>query len=108
MGRRPTFSELRWPMDATSLEQARDWAEDVSDRVLHWMWESFDLLKSKHLALVDMSQPLAEAERDLTSKHFFELQLVWREDTDGLCSVVPHHEWPEMATRPPQGRPPAY
>ena len=109
MTRRPTFSEMRWPMDEESAAQAERWAEDVSAQVIDWTWRGFDQLREQHLNQVDFSQPLEQVERDLTSKHFICITQLWAMETGGFSSISPHHEYPENETRPPApGRPPAY
>src|SRR6267378_1812013 len=108
MTRRPTFSELRWPMDDDSLAQAQRWAEGATTQVLDWTWRGFDRLRKEHLTEVDFGQPIEQLERDLTSKHFIQINLRWAQETDGFSSIVPHHEFPEAETRPPApGKPPA-
>lgn len=109
MNRDPALSELLWPMDEASLEEAYRWAEGVSVRVLDWMWRSFDQVRAKHLARVDLCRPLEEVERDLAGKHFIELNTLWAMETEGLGSLVPCSEWSELASRPaPPGRSPSY
>jgi hypothetical protein len=109
MSRRPTFSEQRWPIDNESLTQASRWAEAITTQVLDWTWRAFDQLRSVHLSHVNLLAPLEQLERDLTSKHFIEIQRLSSEETGGFCSVVPHHEFPEMHTRPnAPGKPPSY
>jgi hypothetical protein len=67
---RRTASELRWPMDAESSQQAEDWAAGVSHQVLDWTWRAFDALHKNLLCQIDLDQPLDQLERDLTSNHF--------------------------------------
>ena len=105
---RPTLSELAWPMDDESRQQAEEWTAGVSIQVLDWTWRAFDALRLTVLSRVDMSQPLDQLERDLTSKHFIEIQRLFAAETDGMSSIVPHHEFPENESRPGgSGRPPA-
>jgi len=55
-----------------------------------------------------MSQPLEPLERDLTSKHFVEIQRLFAAETDGYSAIIPHHEFPENESRPGgSGKPPA-
>lgn len=109
MSRYPALSELVWPADPDSLAEAARWAEEVSDRVLDWIWRSFDEVLAKCLSNIDLNTPLEEIERDLVSKHFVELLRLWRMETDGFPTFFPVHEWPEVASRPkPPGRSPAY
>jgi len=109
VNRRSTFSEMRWPTDDQSLAQANDWAGAVSLEVLKWTWLGFDLLQKDDIKKTDLSQPIDQLERDLTSKHFIYINRVWAIETEGYSSITPHHEYPEMETRPaPPGRPPAY
>jgi len=109
MRRRETFSEQRWPVDEESLEQARSWATSITTQVLDWTWRGFDQLRDEHLFHTDLQQPLDQLERDLTSKHFTHINKLWAQETCGYSSMNPHHEWPELETRPPPpGRPPAY
>ena len=108
MTRRPAFSELRWPHDSESFALAERWATDVAERVLAWTWRGFDRFRRQHLSLVDLTQPLEELERDIASKHFVAINQVWATETAGCCSILPIHEWPELASRPePPGRSPA-
>jgi len=105
---RPALSELRWLMDDESRRQAEDWAAGASNQVLDWTWRAFDALHANVLSHVDMSQPLDQLERDLTSKHFIEINRPFAAETDGLSSIVPHHEFPENESRPGgSGKPPA-
>lgn len=102
------MSELRWPMDDESRRQAEDWAVGVSTQVLGWTWRAFDALRANVLNYVDMSQPLEQLERDLTSKHFVEILRLFFAETDGYSSIIPHHEYPENESRPGgSGKPPA-
>lgn len=95
-------------MDDESRQQAKEWAAGVSIQVLDWTWRAFDELRVNVLSRVDMSQPLEQLERDLTSKHFIEIQRLFAAETDGMSSVVPHHEFPENESRPGgSGKPPA-
>lgn len=105
---RPSLSEIRWPMDDESRRQARDWATDVATQVLDWTWRAFDALNASILGHVDMSQSLDQLERDLTSKHFVEIQRIFAFETEGFSSIIPHHEFPENESAPGgSGRPPA-
>lgn len=109
MTRHATFSEILWPMDADSVDQAQNWAEAISTQVLDWTWRAFDLLREVYLSQVNLRQPLEQIERNLTSKHFTCLLQVWARETNGYSSVIPFHEFPENETRPPApGKPPAY
>src|SRR5258708_28769840 len=105
---RPTLSELAWPMDNESRRQAEEWTAGVSIKVLDWAGRAFDALRVNVLSRVDTSQPLDQLERDLTSKHFIEIQRLFAAETDGMSSIVPQHEFPENESRPGgSGRPPA-
>ena len=105
---RPTLGELVWPMDDESRQQAEEWTAGVSIQVLDWTWRAFDALRLNVLNRVDMNQPLDQLERDLTSKHFIEIQRLFAAETDGMSSIVPHHEFPENESRPGgSGKPPA-
>lgn len=65
-------------------------------------------MRANVLNHVDMSQPLDQLERDLTSKHFVEIQRLFAAETDGYPSIIPHHEYPENESRPGgSGKPPA-
>lgn len=109
MNQRPTFSEVYWPMDAESLELAREWAQCVTEQVLDWTWRAFESLHDQHLARMDFQQPLEQIERDLTAKHFSYINVLWAKETGGFSALVPHHEFPELASRPlGAGKPPAY
>ena len=106
---RPTFSELAWPMDEASRQQAEEWAAGVRIQVLDWTWRGFDAMKVNLLSRVDLSQPLEQLERDLTSHHFRQIQRLWKLETDGYAAFAPQPEWPEMATRSSApAKPPAY
>jgi hypothetical protein len=106
---RPTPSEVVWPMDADSHQQAQEWASDATKQVLDWTWLGFDAMKASLLSRVDFSQPLDQVERDLTSHHFREIQQLWASETEGYAAFAPQPEWPEMATRSPApAKPPAY
>jgi hypothetical protein len=95
-------------MDDESRRQAEEWTAGVSIQVLSWTWRAFDALHTNVLSQVDMSQPLDQLERDLTSKHFIEIQRLFAAETDGMSSIVPHHEFPENESRPGgSGKPPA-
>ena len=105
---RPALSELRWLMDDESRRQAEDWAVGASHQVLDWTWRAFDALHANLMSRVDMTQPLEQLERDLTSKHFIEINRLWAAETGGESSIAPHHEFPENESRPGGcGKPPA-
>jgi len=105
---RPGLSKLRWPMDDDSCRQAASWAAGVTQQVMDWTWRAFDALYSNVISDVDMTQPLDQLERDLTSKHFIEINRLFAAETDGFSSIVPHHEFPENESAPGgSGRPPA-
>lgn len=105
---RPTLSELAWPMDDESRRQAEVWASGVTIQVLDWTWRAFDVFHAGVLRHVNIRQPLDQLERDLTSKHFIEIQRIFAAETDGLSSIIPHHEFPENESRPRgSGKPPA-
>jgi hypothetical protein len=96
-------------MDEESLVQAQRWAGEVAIHVLDWTWRAFDQLAAEHLSQVDLQRPLEQLERDLTSKHFIQINRIWAKETEGFSSLTPHHEFPENETRPPApGKPPAY
>jgi len=106
---RPTASELRWPMDAEAMQQALDWADGVATQAIDYVLRSLERLRSDVLDSIDLTQPLEQLERDLTSNHFLELQKLWANETGGYSSFSPHHEFPEMETRSPApAMPPAY
>lgn len=105
----PTLSELSWPMDDESRQQAEDWAVGMITQALDWTWRAFDALHADIASRVDMTEPLEQLERDLTSLHFQEIQQLWARETEGYSSVAPVPEWPEMETRSPApAKPPAY
>jgi hypothetical protein len=105
---RPSLSEIRWPMDDESRRQAETWAKEVSSRVLDWTWRAFDALSGNVFAGIDMTQPLDQLERDLTSKHFIEIQRIFSAETEGYASIIPHHEFPENeSSAGGSGKPPA-
>lgn len=106
---RPTLSELQWPMDDESRQQANDWATSISIQALDWTWRSFDVLRENLLSRVDMNAQFDQLERDLTRNHFAEIQAIWAKETGGESSIEPHAEYPEMETRAPApAKPPAY
>lgn len=105
---RPTISAIRWPMDEDSRRQAENWAVGFSFQALDWTWRGFDALRENVLSKTDLNQSLDQVERDLTSKHFVEINRLFASETDGLSSVSPHHEFPENESAPGgSGRPPA-
>ncbi len=95
-------------MDEEARQQAENWARGFTDRALDWTWRGFDALHANLLSRVDTTQPLDQIERDLTSKHFIEINRLFAAETEGLSSVIPHHEFPENESAPGgSGRPPA-
>jgi len=95
-------------MDDDSRRQAEEWTAGITIQVLDWTWRAFDTLSARVLSHVDMTQPFEQLERDLTSKHFIEIQQLFAAETDGMSSIVPHHEFPENESRPGgSGKPPA-
>src|ERR1035437_4145539 len=109
MSRCPTPSELAWPMDDESRQQAQEWANGITSQVLDWTWRAFDMVRAGALGNVDLTQPLEQLERDLARHHFCELNMLWAQETGGECAFTPHHEYPELETRSPApARPPAY
>jgi hypothetical protein len=109
MTRRPAFSELAWPDDPADADLPLQWAHGVATQVLDWTWRAFDALRIKHLARVDLAQPLEQLERDLMRHHFVEIQVLFASETDGYAALVPHHEFPEMESlSSPSAKPPAY
>lgn len=107
-GRR-TFSSLAFAADMANPDLPVDWAGGAAIQILDWMWRSFDLLREKHLAGVDLTQPLDQLERDLTRNHFVELQLLFYAETEGLASIQPQREWDEFESlSSAQAKPPAY
>lgn len=109
MSRRPTLSELAWPMDDESRQQAQEWVNGVSAQVLEWTWRGFDRLHRSSLATVDINQPLEGLERDLARLHYIEINKLWAQETCGESAITPHHEYPENESRSPApAKPPAY
>ena len=106
---RPTLSELRWPMDEDSRQQAHDWATGISNRAIDWTWRGFDAMRENLLSCIDVNAPIEQLERDLTRNHFAEIQSLWARETGGESSIEPQAEYPEMETRAPApAKPPAY
>lgn len=102
------MSKLRWPMDEDSRRQAENWAAGITFQALDWTWRGFDALRENVLNEVDFNQPLDQLERDLTSKHFIEINRMFAAETEGLSSIIPHHEFPENESAPGgSGKPPA-
>jgi len=85
MIRRSAFSELAWPDDPADAELPIQWAHGVATQVLDWTWRAFDSLRAKHLARVDLTQPLEQLERDLTRNHFVEIQVLFASRDGRLC-----------------------
>lgn len=109
MTRRPTFSELHWPDDPSDADLAIRWASSVATQILSWTWRAFEVFRANHMLEVDFTQPLEQLERDLARNHFIEIQLLFRSETNGYPTFVPHHEWPETESRSsPSAKPPAY
>jgi hypothetical protein len=110
MTRRPTFSELRWPDDPSDAGLPIRWAADVASQVLDLTWRAFDKLQADHLVKVDFTQQdFEQLERDLTSKHFYQIALLWAAETGGDAAFVPDHECPENESRSSApATPPAY
>jgi hypothetical protein len=55
----------------------------------------------------DLTLPLEQLERDLTRNHFIEIQLLFAAETEGLASLIPVPEWPELESRStPRAKPP--
>ncbi len=109
MSRRPTLSELVWPMDDESRLQAQEWANGVASQVLDWTWRAFDMVRAGALGGVALIQPPEQLERDLARHHFREINILWAKETGGECAFTPHHEYPELETRSPApAKPPAY
>lgn len=100
MNRFQTFSEQVWPDSPGMREQAIEWAQQCSEQVLGWTWRGFDTMRAKYFHLVDWSQPMEQLERDLTARHFRQIQNLWRAETDGYSTIFPIPELPELETRP--------
>lgn len=109
MIRKSTLSELLWPEDPADAQLPVEWAEGVAVQVVGCIWRAYDALRSKHLARVDLSQPLDQLERNLTFLHFTEIQIIWADEKKGFGSLHPAHEIPEFQTRKSApAKPPAY
>jgi hypothetical protein len=109
MTRRPTLSELIWPNDPADADLPVKWAQDVAVQALGWTWRGFDALRGNQFDGVDLAQPLEQLERDLTSKHFIQIQFLFAAETGGFSALSPVHEHPELETRSaPPAKPPAY
>jgi len=109
MSRCPTLSELAWPIDDESRQQAQEWANGITSQVLDWTWRAFEVVRAGALGSVDLTQPLEQVERDLARHHFREINILWARETGGECAFTPHHEYPELETRAPApAKPPAY
>lgn len=109
MSRYPTLSELAWPMDDESRQQAQEWANGIVFQVLDWTWRAFDIVRAGSLGTVKLSQPVEQLERDLARHHFREINILWAQETAGECAFTPHHEYPELETRSlAPAKPPAY
>lgn len=96
MSQRRTLNSLAFPQDVTLGNLPVEWAADVSKRVLEWTWASFDRLKARTLAGIDLTVPIEQLERALTQHHYVELQILISEETDGYCSFVAVHECDEF------------
>ncbi len=109
MSRSPTLSEVVWPMDDDSRQQAQEWANGIASQVLDWTWRAFDTIRGGILGSIDFTQSLEQLERDLARHHFREINILWAQETGGECAFTPHHEYPELETRSPApAKPPAY
>ena len=109
MTRRPTLSEISFPLDSDSQAQAQKWAQAASTQILDWTWRGFDKLHNGVLSKIDMNQSLEQLERDLARLHFTEINILWAQETGGFSSLTPHHEYPELETRSrAPAKPPAY
>lgn len=109
MADRRTFSSLAFAADTENPDLPIEWAGGAAVQILEWTWRAFDNLREKHLAGVDLSQPLEQLERDITRHHSIELQLVIREEAEGFPSFVFQHEWDEFdSLTSPQAKPPSY
>jgi hypothetical protein len=91
MNRRPTASELAFPLDEASLATANEWAEDGMTMMLEWTWQAWDALRANGLMRINFQQPLEELERDLTSNHALRITEIHARETGGYGEVTPQH-----------------
>ncbi|SIN83650.1 hypothetical protein SAMN05444166_1191 [Singulisphaera sp. GP187] len=109
MTKRRCLSQLIWPSNPADAQLPVDWASSVAIHLMDCLWRSYDQLRQKHLARIDLTQDPIQLERGLTEIHFLEIQLIWRKDTGGFASVIPSHEADEFETvQGPSAKPIAY
>src|ERR1700722_8727452 len=108
MERCPTLDSLLWPADASAIAMAEEWVGAMTEQALDFTWRGFDALYAERLKGLDLTQPLEQLERSLTSNHFLEIMAIWAKETGGHSSFFPHHEAPEMqATKTASAKPPS-
>jgi len=99
---------MLWPDDQADADLPVRWAKDISTQAFDWVWRGYDEMCTKYLAKVDLTESPEQLERNLTELHFYEVQLLWKRETDGFPSMQPGHELPEMMKRKnPSSKPPA-
>ena len=66
------------------------------------------MLRASHLARVDLTQPLEQLERDLTRKHFVEIQVLFASETTATLRSFPIMSFPRWSrgVRRRRSRPP--
>ncbi len=100
---------MLWPSNHADAQLPIDWARDVVNRLMDCIWRSFDQVIQKHIGRIDPDQDPEQLERGLTELHFLEIQIIWKNDTDGFASVIPSHETSEFETgQSPSAKPIAY
>jgi hypothetical protein len=100
MTQRESLSEMVWPDDPEDAQTPVKWAESMAVQVLDWAWRGFDAVYAKYLSSIELSLPPPEQfERDLGERHFSEILLLWKRETDGFPSLLPIPESPELENR---------
>lgn len=100
MSQRESLSEMVWPDDPEDAQTPIEWAESMTVQVLDWVWRGFDAVRARYLSSRELSSPPPEQfERDLGERHFLEIQLLWKRETDGYPSLHPVAESPELENR---------
>ena len=102
-----TLNSLAYPDDLADPDLPIEWALGVSNRILQWLWESFQRLSARDFAGINFGVPIDQLERALTQLHCVELQIIIMEQTEGYCSFMAVHECDEfekisgVGARPP-------
>lgn len=96
----PSLHEALFPVDLPEFEAIADlWPDDVVNEMLSLVWDGFEQMKELHFQRVDFSQPFEQLERSLTDLHLDEIQILWKQRSDGFKSFIPKHEAWEFHSR---------